>query len=519
MKKFIATIMMLAMVISLSACKSSPATSEGGDVTYRDTLNIAVDVDAQTFNPILYNNTSANRMAELIYDSLIWLDQDLIAQPGLAESWEISEDGLTWTFKVRSGVKYSDGSDFTSADVKYTYDTILNPDNNAPYRSRYVSISSIECPDDNTVIFHLESPNAALMVNLNLPIIPEGAMEDESFGTAPVGTGPYYVANYQLNNVTELKRNENYWGEPGATENINVYVINDNSVRLASLESGDVDFICSPLTASDLQLVEGNDDLVMIKLPGLGFTYMGFNVTDPILSDLAVRKAIAYVTDKENIAAVIYSGMDVPGNTPLLSSSWATDDSLKDYDCDVELAKKTLDEAGWVDSDGDGIREKDGTKLEVTLSTHTDDTSRFQVLEFMQNALKGIGFDIKVSTTEWASFSDAMMQHSLQCWVAGWLNILDPDKMYDLFMTGGASNYGNFSDPAVDEALKVGRMSSDQNVRAENYRLVAQTATEQVWYNVLVEQAFVAIHSAKLEGYTPYPSGSFHPILSVRIAE
>ncbi len=519
MKRIVAGILSVMMLLTAVGCGNSGDTgSAGGDGTYRDTINVAVDVDAETYNPIQYNNSTANRVAELIYDGLISLDVEQVAQPGLAETWDISEDGLTWTFHLRSGVKFSDGSDFTSADVKYTYESMLDTANNAPYRSRYTSISSIECPDDTTVIFHLTTPNVALMVYLDLPIIPEGAMDVAGFGTAPVGTGPYYVESYQLNNVTVLKANESYWAGTPATPTINVYVINDNSVRLAAVESGDVDFVCSPLTASDLSLVEGRDDIVVEKVPGLGFTYMGFNVEDPIVGDLAVRQAIAYVTDKESISSVIYSGVDTPGTTPLLSSSWAADDSLSDYEYSQEKAIETLENAGWVDSDGDGIREKDGVKLAVTLSTHTDDSSRFQVVEFMQKQLKDIGIDASVSVTEWASFNAAMEEHTVQIWVAGWLNILDPDKMYDMFYTGGANNFGLFSDPTVDAALDEGRQTSDEAKRGEDYRLVAQTVMDQVWYNVLVEQAFVAVHTAKLEGYTVYPSGSYRTLWQARVA-
>ena len=249
----------------------------------------------------------------MIFNGLVRLDEEQVAVPALAEDWDISEDGLTYTFYLREGVTFHDGSEFTSADVKYTFDEILNEENNAPYRNRYVAITDISCPDDLTVVFTLDSANSALMAYMDLGIIPEGAMDDAaSFGTAPVGTGPYAVDSYTLNSETVLKANEDYWEGDPATETINVYVINDNSTRLASLESGDVDFVCSPLTASDLELVENNDELVMNDVPGLGFTYMGFNVTDPVIGDLAVRQAIAYMTDKQNISDVIYSGMDTP---------------------------------------------------------------------------------------------------------------------------------------------------------------------------------------------------------------
>ena len=116
-----------------------------------------------------------------------------------------------------------------------------------------------------------------------------------------------------------------------------------------------------------------------------------------------------------------------------------------------------------VDSDGDGIRDKDGTPLAFTISTHSDDTSRFQVAEYVQNQLREIGMDVDVEVTEWASFSDSLTRRELQVWIAGWLNQLDPDRMYDMFYTNGASNYGNYSDPEVDAALDAGRTSSNQN--------------------------------------------------------
>lgn len=517
-KKLVSILLVSAMVLSLTACGGSDSGS-GGDGSYRDELNIAVDVDAETYNPILSNNTTGNRVGQLIFNGLVRLDEEVVPQPALAESWEISEDGLTYTFHLREGVTFHDGSEFTAADVKYTYDEIRNDENNAPYRSRYAAVTDVSCPDDYTVVFTLSVANSALMAYMDLGIIPEGAMDNDSFGTAPIGTGPYQVESYTLNSETVLKAYEDYWDGTAATETINVFVINDNSTRLASLESGDVDFVCSPLTASDLELVEGNDNLVMNDVPGLGFTYMGMNVEDPVIGDLAVRQAIAYMTDKQNISDVIYSGMDTPGKTPLLSSSWAYDDSITDYEYSQEQAEQVLDEAGWVDSDGDGIRDKDGTPLAFTISTHSDDTSRFQVAEYVQNQLREIGMDVDVEVTEWASFSDSLTRRELQVWIAGWLNQLDPDRMYDMFYTNGASNYGNYSDPEVDAALDAGRTSSNQNERAEQYRFIAQTVTDNVWYVTLVEQAYISIHDSGLEGYTVYPSGSIYTLWQSKIAE
>lgn len=516
MKKFAALLLALAMLLSLAACGGG---GEGESTGFKDEINIALDVDPETYNPIIFKNTTAQRVSELIYCSLIRLDETLTIQPDLAETWEISPDGLTWTFHLHDGVLFSDGSACDSADVKYTYEAMLDENNNAPYRSRYTDIASIETPDATTVVFNMAKPNSAMMVYCNLGIIPEGAMEDASFGTAPVGAGPYKVESYEMNNKSVLKAREDYFGGKALTDTINVFVINDNSVRLASLQSGDVDFVCSPLSANDLQLVENDDSLVFNKVPGLGITYLGFNVDDPVIGDLAVRQAIAMMVDKETISSTIYSGMDTPAKTPVLSFSWASDDSLHGYEYNKDKAVETLEAAGWVDSDGDGIREKDGVKLSFTLATHTDDTSRFQVVEFMQNQLKSIGFDVDVSVTEWANFSAAMLERSLQVWVAGWLNLYDPDRMFDMFHSASGSNYGNYNNPEVDAALDDARVSSDQAVRAADYVKAAQLATDDVWYVTLLEQAYVSIHTPKLTGYTVYPSGSIFTLWQSQVAE
>ncbi len=531
MKRLLLVVALLLVLIAVAACGNGgqePAGPEqpadGGEAAaageYQDAINIAMDVDPETFNPLIWKNTTAYRLGHLIYKGLVYIDDSLAPQPALAESWE-NPDEMTWVFHLRQGVTFHDGSDFTSADVKYTFEQLLNEANNAPYRSRFTAIASIDTPDDYTIQFNLSKPNAALLVYLDMGIIPEGAMDDPEFATHPIGTGPYKVAKYELNNVVTLEAYENYYEGVAVTKTINCYIINDNSVRLAALESGDVDFVCSPLTASDLQLVEGKQGLVMNKVAGLGITYLGFNVTDPVIGDLEVRKAIAQMVDKNTISSVIYSDMDTPGATPLQYHSWAWDESLKDYGYayDVEAAKATLEAAGWVDSDGDGIREKDGVKLAFTLATHTDDTSRFQVVEYLQNNLKGIGMDVSVSVTEWATFSDDMMNKRCQVWVAGWLNLYDPDRMYDMFHSTSASNYGGYSDPTVDAKLDEGRGTSDLQVRAADYQYVAKFVTDEVYYVTLLDQAYVSIHTDKLEGYAVYPSGAIYSLWQARVAK
>ncbi len=530
MKKLLILFMTLLLTFALVACGGSeePAAddattpAEGDEAAtaegYGSEINIGMDVDPQTYVPILWNNTTANRVGMLIYEGLTYNDENLKPQPLLATEWE-TPDETTWIFTLREGVKFHDGSDFTAADVKYTYDAILDENNNAVYRSRYTSIESVEVIDDYTVQFNLNQPFAAILAYTDMGIMPEGALDIPDFSTAPIGTGPYVLEEYSLNTVTKLVANEQHWEAVPPTPMINVHVINDNSVRIAALQAGDVDFISSPLTATDLPVIANNPDISYHKTAAPGITYLGFSVTHPVLSDLAVRQAIAHLVNKETIAANFYSDMDTPGQTPVQYTSWAWDESLQGYPYDAEEAAAILDAAGWVDSDGDGIRDKDGQALAFTLSTHTDDSSRFQVVEYMQNQMTNIGMDVDISVTEWALFSADMVAQKTEVWVAGWLNFLDPDRMYDMFHSQSGSNYGGFNNARVDELLELGRATSDQAARAEAYQEVAQLVTDEVYYVTMLDQAYICAYNSKIENYTVNPSGSIFAMRYAQIAE
>lgn len=522
MNKRILSIILVAVLLLTTACgsngenKPAPPSNEQnepkneasqGETGNRDTIRLAFDVDANTLDPRLQTNVTVGRVGELLYGGLVELNANLEPQPDLAESWE-QKDDTSWVFHLRKDVKWHDGTAFTSADVKHTYETILDKDFGSAARARYTPIKEILTPDDYTVQFNLSEPYAPLLTYLDHRIVPASSKDNPKFGENPIGTGPYKFVSWEKNSVIKLVANDDYYRGAPATKNIEIYIIPDNTTRVAALEAGDVDFIHSPLSPQDIARMKENKNVTVFQTNGLGLTFVNFNHQAEILKDKNVRIGLAHMIDKDTISKEIYQSMDTPANGPVLPASWAYSDSVTDYPYDPAKGVQILNDAGWKDTDGDGILDKDGKKLSVKLSTHTEDPNRIQSVEFIQNVLTSNGIEAEVSTYEWATFSTDMQNGNYEIAIVGLLNINDPDRgLFIQFSTGGGQNYGKYSYPKLDELLAKGRSESDQGERAKIYQEIAQLINDEVMWRTLVFQGYIAMYSNNLSGFTPMPSG------------
>ncbi|WP_052344324.1 ABC transporter substrate-binding protein [Bacillus ndiopicus] len=523
MKDRIKLLFVICVVAVLAACSfSNPEESiSSGDegASYKNEIKVGLDVDATKLDPRLASDSSSKRVTEVVYNGLIRLNANLEAMPDLAESWE-NPDELTWIFNLRKDVKFHDGEELTAEDVKYTFDTILDPAFQSNSLALFSPITSVEVIDDYKVQFNLSQPYAPLLSYLEIGIVPKHLAEadSESLTTKPVGTGPYKFESWDKNNKIVLTANKEYWNGAPKTDKLVYFIIPDNSTRVASLESGDIDFIHSPLSASDVERMRGNKDFVTEEKEGVGYTYLNFNMKNDKTADLKVRQAISHLIDKETISKAIYRGMDKPAKSPLIPASWAYSDDVPDFEYSPEKAKELLKEAGYEDTNGDGIVEKNGVDLEIELSTHTEDPNRIQVVEYLQNELSKNGIKTSVTTTEWSTFSNNMMEGKYQVALLGWLNLFDPDRAtYNQFHSSSGNNYGKYNNPKVDALLEEGRKTNDQAKRQEIYKEIATIVNEEVAYNVLLYQGYVVIHSKKLVGFESSPNGSFFNMVNVQV--
>lgn len=466
------------------------------------TLVVGTDVDAGTLDPRLTRDTTASRTADLIYAGLVHITPSLEPVPDLAESWE-NPDPQTFIFKLRPDLKFSDGSPLTADDVVFTYTTMIDPDFNAPARALYTPISAVEAIDPQTVKFTLSAPYAPLLSYLDIGIVPKALVEGGTdLASAPVGAGPMKLASWNRGSEIALEANDNYWRGAPDIKAVTIKIIGDNSARAQAFEAGDLDVIQSPLSPQDIERLKADDRFGNVITAGLGVNYLNFNTKDPLLSDPKMRQAFSMLVDQDTIVNDIYQGVDQVAHSIILPSSWAYSAEISQPTFSIEGAVALFNELGWTDSNGDGVLDKDGKDLAVTLSTHSEDPNRVQTIEYLQAIFESAGVKATAQITDWPSFSTNYVQKSQhQIALLGWLNIVDPDRlMFAQLTTGGSTNWGGYSNPEVDKLLQAGRSTLDQAERVKDYQAAATILAQDLPYYIVSAQGYQMFYSKDIPG-------------------
>jgi peptide/nickel transport system substrate-binding protein len=490
----------------------------GSGALAQNVLRAGLDVDAGTMDPRLARDTSAARMQELVFSGLVDLDANLVPQPDLAVSWEFTSP-TTLVVRLREGVTFHDGSPFTGEDVAYTYTTLVSEALAAPRRALYTPISAVNVLGDHEVEFVLSQPYAPILQYMDMGIVSKAAAEASGadFGAQPVGTGPFRLVSWDRGDRIRLAAFDDYHRGRPAIDEIVISVIPDNNVRLIGLESGDLHFIHSPVPPQDLERLDADPSVTVERTTALGYTYLNLNLRNPKLQDVRVRQALAHLTDRDTISEVIFYGMDTPGESFLLPNTYFYTPDVNTYAFDPERAAQLLTEAGWVDSNGDGIRDRNGERLSFELTTNVD-PNRQQILEFLQGEWAQVGIDVSVRVYEWPSFIGDVIAGNHEIALIGWLLLTDPDRAtFQQFRTGGGSNYGAYSNARVDELLDAGRAETDPAARKEIYTEVANVVTEEAPYIFVLYQGYVVMHTPALSGFVVHPGGSWKSFESARL--
>jgi peptide/nickel transport system substrate-binding protein len=474
----------------------------------RGVIRVGADVDAQSFDPRLQRETTGYRVINLVYSGLVQLDANLNPVPDLATRWE-NPDPTTWIFHLRNDAKFHDGRPVTSADVVFTYRTILDPALNARFRSLYTPIDAVDAEGDHVVRFKLKHPYSPLFAYLDLGIVPKHLVEGgRDLNTQPLGSGPFRFARWNRGSRIVLEANPDYYGGRPRTNGIEFVIVPDNTARAQALESGDLDIIQSPLSPRDVQRLARSQRVAHSPLPGLAITYLNFNCRNELLAEPRMRRALSMLVDQATIVDRIYEGMDRAATSVLMPSlPWSYTDQVRQPRFDADGAKRLLGELGWRPG-GDGVLARNGRRLQITLSTHSEDPNRVQTVEYMQNVLRQNGVDVRVAISDWPAFSTGVQNGNHEVALLGWIGLVDPDRLlYAQLHSQGSLNWGRYANPRVDAALDRGRSATATPDRVAAYRDAAAVLGEEVPYYVLSYQGFHVFANREVAGFAADPRG------------
>ncbi|HEU0165898.1 MAG TPA: ABC transporter substrate-binding protein [Thermomicrobiales bacterium] len=425
--------------------------------------------------------------------------------PILAESHEVSTDGKTYTFKLKSGVKFHNGDDFSSADVKYTYDWIHDPKNASLRAGAFELVASVEAPDPTTVVVNLTQADVTFMVNvaptLIYPATYHAKIGEEAFTAKPVGTGPFKLKEWIPAQSTTLEAYDDYFRGRPNFDTFRLDVVPEAAGRTAALESGQADSSVWSLSAEDNNSLEDSGNYTVYKNPSLAVNHFPLNNAHPVLKDKAVRQALIYATDRQALADNVYLGQAAIATSNLSPSNpkYYNADVPK-YPLDVDKAKSLLDAAGWVPGDG-GIRSKDGVKASFTLQIIQGDTQRRPEAELAQQWWKEIGIDCQLAETNNALAGLVAGQYDagLFNWTYGGV---DPDAR-DTLTTKGANNFNHFSNAEVDDLLTKGVSELDEAKRITMYKRVQEIVAEEVPFIFLLYVQWITFWNTDIKGLPP----------------
>jgi peptide/nickel transport system substrate-binding protein len=466
--------------------------ADGDESATGGTLVAAIGGDPDQLDPHTTTSSFAFTVLENVYDTLVQPGDDLTPEPALAASWETSDDLLTWTFTLREGVTFHDGSPLTAGDVVASFERIAEEGANA---FRLGAVDAFEAPDDLTVVMELNRPAPNLLDQIGafkgMAIAPAAAIEAGTLGDEPIGTGPFSFVSFTPGDNVELAANPDYWGEGPFLDGVEFRVIPDESVKLTNLETGEVDWIDSVPPQQLDQLAE-DDAIVLGRVAGNDYWYMALNNAREPFDDPNVRRAIGFALDIDTITEAAKFDAATPNETAIPETSfWYLD--YAPYGQDVDEAQRLLDEAGVSDRTID---------LMVTNEFPETVTSA----QVIASQLAEVGIDVEIRTEDFSTWLADQGEGEFDAFALGWLGNIDPDDFYyaQHHSTGGF-NFQGFADDEVDELLDAARVETDQDTRKDLYDQAATRIVDLASYIYFYNPEILEAWSPEVTGYETRP--------------
>lgn len=499
------TVAIACSIATLVACgggeKKNGGGGAGGDA---NRLVMPLKSSPTNLDPRVGNDNASGRIHDLCCAGLIKVTPEMDYAPDVASSWETPDD-RTIIFHLNPNAKFQNGKPVTAQDVKWTYDSLMADSFTSSKKSGYSAVQSIETPDAATVVFKLKEPNGGLFDNMTLGILPANS-NAEAMKTAPIGAGAYKVTSFRTDEIVELEAFDQYHGGAPKIKNISVRIIPDMTTMVLELRRGTIDLEINQIPFENVPEFEKSPKHQVVKKPGSVWQYLAFNLKDPILAKVEVRRALAHAIDRQKIVTDMLRGHGVPADTMFGEGHWARATNLPTYPFDPNRAKQLLDQAGHKDPDGDGPQPR--FTLSFKTSTDTEANLRAQVIQQM---LQQVGVKVDIQQAEFGTFFEDIGKGNFQMYSLSRNGIADPDFYSIIFDSRNippeGQNRGYYSNPRVDQLIAQGRSTFDRTKRKEIYDQIQRIVQEDLPYISLYHQVNVAVMDKDLQGYTMYPAG------------
>jgi len=492
----------------LLSCRETRAPTPGE-------LTVAIDVGPGSLDPRLGSDEASRRVQQLLYSSLIRFGEKGQLEGDLAASWE-SPTPLRHVFHLRPGLLFQDGRPLTSADVRYTFESILRDEVPSFRKGDLRIVQTIETPDSRTVVFNLREPFAPFVANLALGILPRGAGPDAA--SRAVGSGPFRLVHYDKDQNLVLEAFDRYYEGKPKCRRIRLKIVPSATSRQQELLTGSVDLVINDLSPDQVEALRSEPRLRVETSPSNSYTYLGFNLEDPILKNIRVRQAIAYAIDRDRLIHILLHDLARPATGLLPPDHWAYQSDVPVFSHDPSRAAALLDAAGYRDPDGAGPR----PRFRLTYKTSTAEVAREQASVF-QEQLRSVGIDLDVRSFEWGTFYDDIKAGRFQIFSLQWTQIEDPDiyrmRFGSEYFPPAGFNRVRYRNPEVDRLLEKGTLAASLAERKVIYGRIQKILAEDLPYVSLWHKSNIAVLQRRVRGFALTPAADFQVLSRVTLTD
>jgi peptide/nickel transport system substrate-binding protein len=499
--KGIRVVLFLIIATVVAASMTAEADRKKGNKPDGGSLSYGEYGRPATLDPVTSNEMISLRITELIFNGLVGINEKQEIVPELAERWDRSADGRTYTFFLRKDITWhpKEGEEpkpFTAEDVIFTYKIIMHPKTITPLKVRYEFISAVEKIDDYTVKFTLKRPILNALAKFSFKVIPKHGprnplylTREDPFVRSPIGTGPYILKNITPEHEIILTANDNYFKGRPHIDKLIAKPFADQNIMTQALMFNAIDMIVL-VNPRDLPEIQGDKRFILQPYNALSYSFFGYNVRNPLLADKRVRKAFTHAVNRQEMLNSFFNGQGTIISGPFAPGSWAYNLDVQPLPYDPEKARALLQEAGFR-RDTDGFMEKDGKRLALSLKVPIEKESEAvkRVVLAFKNYLKNIGADIKVEFKEWQSWKeDVFFEHDFDIIFASWV-FDDSADISSLFHSGEIgswkNNFGGYSNPEVDSLINESKLTLDHEKRRTINRKLHAILAEETPYTFL----------------------------------